>query len=123
MRTFFGVQAAFAYVAVVMVACSALSFGIYAVTAPMRAAVDRNVVENSKSYTDSNNQAMLTFIQDYNALGVKIAQAQGNTDLITSYKGQQSADVNLICGNYTKMPVDAVSPVVRSFVYQRGGCN
>lgn len=107
----------------IVVFISIIVAGIFALNSALLSAwlgVQRNAVENSKSFNDSRNTALTTFIQEYNALEVKVAEAKGDESLTSAYKAQQKAIFNNMC----QMAVSTkdIAPNTRQFLAEHGGC-
>lgn len=97
-------------------------WAVFSALYPAQLSFQRNAVEQSKSFTDSQNAQMVNSIQDYVRLDTKIVEAAGNDQLIASYKGQQRADKNSICKSIALMQPGTVSQDVLRWVAQTGGC-
>lgn len=122
MRMFFNSLGAFVYITFFVVLAILVGFGVWAGLFPLGLAVQRNAVEQSKSYTDSTNTAMIMYMQDWQKLDTEIAKSEGNVFLIATYRGQQRSDINLICATKASMRPETVSSVVLQFISQNGGC-
>lgn len=99
------------YSLVVVIAFVVIETGLFAWNAaiyPWWLQVQRAGVEQSKSYTDSSNDAMMTYIQDYNKPSAS--------------DGQKQADINAICLKLSQMQVGTASPIVTQFISLHGGC-
>lgn len=94
-------------IVVIVMIYSALFF-LWAGTLPFGLSVQRNAVEESKSYIDSANSMMVTYMQDY---------TRNETN-----PAQQQADLNAICEQISHMKRDTVSPMVSQFIASKGGC-
>lgn len=94
-------------VLIVIAIISAGAFYWNAYFYPKWLGVQRNAVENSKSYVDSTNSAMMTYIQQYEAL---------------PDSPQRTAVMNDLCQLYSTMKPDTVRPLIASFVAEHGGC-
>lgn len=97
--------------------------GIYAFDStflPLWMGVQRNAVENSKSYNDSRNTALTTYIQEYNALEVKVVEAKGDEMLTGVYNAQQKAILNNMC--QMAVSTKEVAPNTQQFLVEHGGC-
>lgn len=100
----------------------AVMFATNAVTYPTWLGIQRNAVEQSKSYVDSANGSLSTYTQEYRALDSKIAEADNNAALVGTYKAQQKAILNSMCQQINSMRAGTVAPASSSFVAQHGGC-
>lgn len=105
-------------VAIVVLAMFGLNAGLY----PRWLGVQRNAVEESKSYVDSANSSLTTYAQEYRALDSKIAEADNNADVVATYKAQQKAIMNSMCQQIASMKANTISPVSSAFVAEHGGC-
>lgn len=88
---------------------------------PFHAQLERNTVEQSKSFTDSSNLAMVNAIQQYNAIEVSITQTKDQAE-IGAYRAQQKALKNDICKTRATMKPDTVSADVNTWLASHGGC-
>lgn len=82
----------------------------------------RKAVEQSDSFVDSNNMMLQTYINEYNTLDTKIAEAQGDETLISAYLSQQKSIINLMCTQISTMAQGTVNPNTNSFLASKGGC-
>lgn len=95
-------------------------FALNSALLPAWLGVQRNAVENSKSYNDSRNTALTTSIQEYNALEVKVAEAKGDEALTDAYKAQQKAILNNMC--QMVVSTKEIAPNTQQFLAEHGGC-
>lgn len=111
------------YSLLVVVAVTVLGGGIYAfdrMVYPAWLSYQREMVEESKSFNDSTNIALSNYIREYNALEVKIAEAEGDSALTGPYKAQQKAILGQMCQVVVTM--NDVAPDNRQFLAAHGGC-
>jgi lipopolysaccharide export LptBFGC system permease protein LptF len=106
---------------IVVVVLTAVGYGLDAAFLPWYTGLQRNVVEQSKSFTDSSNLAMTNAIQQYDAINVSITQTQDQAE-IAAYKAQQQALKNDICKTRATMKPETVSADVNSWLASHGGC-
>lgn len=108
-----GVFGAAIFAAVGLVAVYAvLAYGGLALGAdilPRWKAVERRTVEQSKSFTDSRNDASLNLIREYERVG-------------ESEDGQRRAIFEQVCQTVDTMAAGAVAPAVSRWVANNGGC-
>lgn len=86
----------------------AVSFGWFAILRPMQLQVERNAVEQSKSYNDASNIALSNYMVEY--------ESPNATD------GQKKAIINAMCEITLKMKAELISPRVSKFLAKNGGC-
>lgn len=86
----------------------AVALGYFAIVRPAQLAIERNAVEQSKSYNDASNIALSNYMVQY--------ESPNATD------GQQRAIINAMCEITLKMKPELVSPRVSKFLAQHGGC-
>ena len=98
------------------------SLAIQGITYPAWLGIQRNAVENSKSFTDANNNMLATYILEYGRLDVKVAEAGANTELKGVYQAQQKAIVNRMCTEISTMKVNTVNPQTKFWLNSKGGC-
>jgi|WetSurMetagenome_2_1015567.scaffolds.fasta_scaffold789879_2 hypothetical protein len=89
---------------------------------PWWLSMQRKGVEQSKSFTDSNNSMLQTYMLEYSRLDTKIAEAQGNDAVVSAYKSQQKAIITKMCTEISTMNKSTVNPDVLSFLNSNGGC-
>ena len=102
-----------------------LSVGITAINGqlyPWWLSVQRKSAEQSKSFTDSNNNMLESYILEYSRLDTKIAEAQGDEAIIEAYKAQQKAIVGKMCRQISTMTQGTVNPNTTQFLNSHGGC-
>lgn len=91
-------------------------------TYPWWLSIQRSSVEQSKSFTDSNNNMLETYVLEYSRLDTKIAEAQGDTTLISAYQAQQNAILGKMCRQISTMASGTVNSGVSQFLNTHGGC-
>lgn len=94
----------------------------YQVVYPWYLSVQRKAVEQSKSFTDANNNMLESYILESSRLDTKIAEAGDNTALVSAYKAQQSAIVGKMCREIATMATGTVKPSTMSWLASQGGC-
>ena len=82
--------------------------------------IDRNVVQQSKSFTDANNSMLETYKLEYTKLDTKIAEARGDETLAGAYKAQQAAILSKMCQETSTMSQGTINPSTASFL--QGQC-
>lgn len=85
--------------------------------------IQRQTVEQSKSFTNSNNLALQNYIHEYSVLETEIVKAQGHPDVISAYKEQQLAIINLMCMEVSTMHRNTVDPNTLTWLNSHGGCH
>lgn len=105
-------------VAIVTVGLMALNGATY----PWWLSIQRKAVEQSKSFTDANNNMLETYILEHSRLDTKVAEAQGNNDLVNAYTAQQHAIVEKMCLQVSTMAPGTVNPNTLSWLNSHGGC-
>jgi hypothetical protein len=104
--------------AIIAVGSMAINGTLY----PWWLSIQRKAVEQSKSFTDSNNNMLETYKLEYAKLDTKIAESQGNEDLIKAYKAQQVAVTDRMCRQISTMKKETVNPDTLSWLNSKGGC-
>lgn len=102
-----------------------LTLGITAMNGqlyPWWLSIQRKSVEQSKSFTDSNNNMLESYMLEYSRLDAKIAEAQGDETIIGAYKAQQKAIVEKMCRQISTMAQGTVNPNTTQFLNSHGGC-
>ena len=97
-------------------------FAFNSVLYPWWLSVQRESVENSKSYNDSRNSQLFTYMSEYKDLESKIAENESNLPAVTAYRGQQGAILDSMCQIVGTMNSETVSPDIVAFLFQYGGC-
>ena len=96
--------------------------GIYALTYPTSLAIQRNAVEQSKSFIDSHNVQLENHKLEYSRLEVDIAHAGEDETSIAAYKAQQDAIIDMMCQLKSTMDVDTINPQTLTWLNSKGGC-
>lgn len=113
----------FSLIALVVIAI--LTLGITALNGqlyPWWLSIQRKSVEQSKSFTDGNNNMLESYMLEYSRLDTKIAEAQGDETIIGAYKAQQKAIVEKMCRQISTMAQGTVNPNTTQFLNSHGGC-
>ncbi len=111
------------FFALIMAALFAFgSLAIQGKVLPAWLSIQRKAVEQSKSFTDANNNMLSTYSMEYQALDTKIAEANGNTDLTSAYKAQQKAILRKMCQEISTMSPGTINPDTLQFINSKGGC-
>ena len=90
-------------VSILTVSFMALTGQLY----PWYLSIQRKSVEQSKSFTDANNNMLQTYALEYSRLETKIAE---NPTVSTSYKAQQTAILNKMCLQVSTMAIGTIYP-------------
>lgn len=105
-------------IAILTIGVTALNGQLY----PWWLSIQRKSVEQSKSFTDSNNNMLESYMLEYSRLDTKIAEAQGDETIIGAYKAQQKAIVEKMCRQISTMAQGTVNPDTTQFLNSHGGC-
>ena len=108
-----------------LIAIAILALGITALNGqlyPWWLSIQRKSVEQSKSFTDGNNNMLESYMLEYSRLDTKIAEAQGDETIIGAYKAQQKAIVEKMCRQISTMAQGTVNPNTTQFLNSHGGC-
>lgn len=108
-----------------LIAIAILALGITALNGqlyPWWLSIQRKSVEQSKSFTDGNNNMLESYMLEYSRLDTKIAEAQGDETIIGAYKAQQKAIVEKMCRQVSTMAQGTVNPNTTQFLNSHGGC-
>jgi uncharacterized protein with GYD domain len=108
-----------------LVAIIILTVGITALNGtlyPWWLSIQRKSVEQSKSFVDSNNNMLESYILEYGRLDTKIAEANGNTAVVQAYEAQQKAIVTKMCLEISTMKQGTVNPNTLTWLNSKGGC-
>lgn len=108
-----------ALVAIVIIAGGSFAFNAWVY--PQWLAYQRQSVEQSKSFTDANNNMLETYKLEYARLETKKAEAAGD-DVKAAYTAQQGAIVTKMCRQISTMSGGTVNPQTRSWLNSKGGC-
>lgn len=100
------------------------ALGIQKYAYPWMLSIQRRSVENSKSFTDSNNNMLAQYMLEYSRLDTKIAEAHkvedSNSEVV--YKSQQLAIKSKMCTQISTMQKDTINPDTLLWLNQHGGC-
>lgn len=83
-------------------------------------AIQRESVEESKSFVDSSNIMLQTYMLEYARLDVNIAQSDAAT--AKAYRGQQRAIINKMCSQVATMEPSTIQPSTMAWLTIKGGC-
>lgn len=89
---------------------------------PWWLSIQRKSVEQSKSFTDGNNNMLESYMLEYSRLETRVAEAQGDENLITAYRAQEKAIVEKMCRQISTMAQGTVNPNTTQFLNSHGGC-
>lgn len=118
-------KAVIKYSLLFLLAIAILALGITALNGqlyPWWLSIQRKSVEQSKSFTDGNNNMLESYMLEYSRLDTKIAEAQGDEAIAKAYKAQQKAIVGKMCRQISTMAQGTVNPTTIQFVNSHGGC-
>lgn len=110
---------------IALVVLAMLALGITALNGqlyPWWLSIQRKSVEQSKSFTDSNNNMLESYILEYSRLDTKIAEARGDEAITAAYKAQQKVIVEKMCRQISTMARGTVNPGTTQFLNSHGGC-
>lgn len=113
------------YSLLALIAIAILTIGITALQGqlyPWWLSIQRKSVEQSKSFTDANNNMLETYMLEYSRLDTKVAEAQGDESLIVAYHAQQKAIVGKMCRQISTMAQGTVNPNTITWLNSKGGC-
>lgn len=111
------------YSLLALVVIALISVGVMALKGqlyPWWLSIQRKSVEQSKSFTDSNNNMLQSYMLEYSRLDTKIAEAQGNQVVINAYVAQQKAIVDKMCRQVSTMATGTVNPNTLSWLNSKG---
>ncbi len=89
---------------------------------PWYLSIQRRSVENSKSFTDANNNMLESYKLEYARLDTKIVEAQNNQEIVSAYEAQQKAILARMCLEISTMQKNTVNPATLSWLNSKGGC-
>lgn len=89
---------------------------------PWWLSIQREAVEESKSFTDANNNMLQTYMLEYSRLDTKIVEAQGDIELVAAYNAQQIAILERMCRQISTMKIDTVNPNTLTWLNSKGVC-
>lgn len=105
-----------------LIVIALLTFGglfIQKVAYPWWLSIQRQSVENSKSFTDANNNMLETYKLEYSRLDVKISESP---DSASVYKAQQKAILEKMCVEISTMQRNTVNPQTIQWLNSKGAC-
>jgi hypothetical protein len=105
-------------ISIFTVAFTALNGTLY----PWWLSIQRKSVEQSKSFTDANNNMLESYMLEHSRLDTKIAEANGNESLTQAYGAQQKAIVGKMCMEVSTMAQGTVNPNTLAWLNSNGGC-
>jgi flagellar basal body-associated protein FliL len=108
-----------------LVAIIILTVGLTAINGtlyPWWLSIQRKSVEQSKSFTDANNNMLESYKLEYIRLDTKIAEAQGVESIAQAYEAQQKAIVEKMCRQISTMAQGTVNPNTITWLNGTGGC-
>jgi|WetSurSiteA1Bulk_404760.scaffolds.fasta_scaffold14270_3 hypothetical protein len=112
-----------------LVAIAILTVGIAGITMatqgtlyPWWLSIQRKAVEQSKSFTDANNNMLESYMLEHSRLDTKIVEANGNKSITQAYVAQQKAIVEKMCREVSTMAQGTVNPNTLSWLNSNGGC-
>jgi len=105
-------------ISIFAVAFTALNGTLY----PWWLSIQRKSVEQSKSFTDANNNMLESYKLEYTRLDTKIAEAQGLDTITQAYRVQQKAIVGKMCLEISTMAQGTVNPNTLTWLNSNGGC-
>lgn len=107
---------------VLLLVTAAIVFGglvIQKYALPWWTSIQRTTVENSKSFTDANNNMLETYKLEYSRLDVKIAESPDDAPV---YKAQQKAILEKMCTEISTMQRSTVNPQTIQWLNSKGAC-
>ena len=109
-------------IAILIVGITGISMAVSGTTYPWWLSIQRRAVEQSKSFTDANNNMLESYMLEHSRLDTKIAEANGNENLTQAYEAQQKAIVEKMCREISTMAQGTVNPNTLSWLNSNGGC-
>ena len=110
---------------IALVVMALLAFGglfIQRYAYPWWLSIQRRSVEESKSFTDANNNMLETYKLEYVRLDTSIDISKDDADLVDAYQAQQKAIVYKMCLQISTMKRDTVNPQTLRWLSSQGGC-
>ena len=86
---------------------------------PKQLQIERQAVEQSKSFTDSHNMALTNMMLEYKTLDTQLTTTD-DPELQSSIRKQQQAIVQTMCRMTATMAEGTVDPVIVGFLAQHG---
>lgn len=96
-------------------------FGINKILYPAQVQLQREVVQQSKSFVDSTNTSLINFKAEHGRLAVKIAESK-NESAVAAYKAQQNQLIEQMCKISATMDKATIDRDVVNFINEKGGC-
>jgi len=109
-------------IAILVVGITGISMAVTGTAYPWWLSIQRKAVEQSKSFTDANNNMLESYMLEHSRLDTKIAEASGNESLTQAYEAQQKAIVGKMCLEISTMAQGTVNPNTLSWLNSNGGC-
>ena len=109
-------------IAILVVGIGGITMAVNGTLYPWWLSIQRKSVEQSKSFTDANNNMLESYKLEYIRLDTKIAEANGNEVIIQAYKAQQKAIVEKMCREISTMAQGTVNPNTITWLNSNGGC-
>jgi len=123
LRERFGVigEIMFWFIVLLVISSAVQAYGMwqYGWLLPWQKSVERQVVEQSKSFVDSNNNQLENYKLEYVRLDTKIFE---NPDSKSVYKAQQQAILERMCREISTMNKSTVNTSTLSWINSVGGC-
>lgn len=109
----------------ILFACVGLSFVLARPLGIWHANVNRDIIQHSNSYIQSQVTSLTDDYSNYFELDAKKAEFSNNPDIVTSYTAQQNALVIRMCNTYSKIPNDIKAQVVPDYIqsFLSGKCD
>lgn len=109
-------------IAILVVGIAGITMAVNGTLYPWWLSIQRKAVEQSKSFTDANNNMLESYKLEYVRLDTKIAEANGNEVAIEAYEAQQKAIVEKMCKEISTMAQGTVNPNTITWLNSNGGC-
>ena len=103
-------------ITLVLSICVVGSFALY----PVWLAYHRVSLEQSKSFTDSHNNMLETYVLEYSRLDTKIVS---DPESKPQYEAQQKALIEQMCQIKSTMGIGTINPDIVRFLATHGGCS
>jgi hypothetical protein len=109
-------------IVILTVGITGISMAVNGTVYPWWLSIQRRAVEQSKSFTDANNNMLESYVMEHSRLDTKIAEANGNESLTQAYEAQQKAIVGKMCLEISTMAQGTVNPNTLAWLNSNGGC-
>ena len=109
-------------IAILVVGITGISMAVNGTAYPWWLSIQRKAVEQSKSFTDANNNMLESYMLEHSRLDTKVAEANGNENLTQAYEAQQKAIVGKMCLEVSTMAQGTVNPNTLAWLNSNGGC-